>query len=201
VTKINTLESVESAQNKRSFWSFGRGKGAEQVSLSERFDNGLSTCELVMNLVGYTSLSAGIRIYIASAEITASLALAVFHAIKNYNALAYSKSEKRSQAELYQHQNAQKLISSDITYAAHGVANIIRGTIESFPIIGGISLAVYDYHYDRKITYPNEQKTVNNPLKIRTYIEPRMQDIKNKLQSIWNSVKNYLQSQKNQKGI
>jgi len=191
----------------------------EQTAI-EKFNNGLALGETVFNWVGYTSLSGFYRQLAGTIEIVAAISFSVFHAIKNYNnktareqqieeQLVHMDERNERRAEVMQQLEQEReisrnqynnIIAQDLTYTAHGVANIIRGMIESIPILGAIPLLIYDC-YDYRMNYPNEAYN-NNPLRLVNYLTPQW--LKDKGIEAYNSIQQYLapaQQQRNEGGV
>lgn len=115
---------------------------------TNHLNNILGKTEHAFNVLGWvpvlSSASGAIRIIAGKVQLVAALALAFFQKISG---LIF---QKKSYIELSNH---------SFDYVKHGIANICRGYLETIPLIGNVSLFVYDLLPDSRMKYEEE-----NPL-------------------------------------
>lgn len=181
-------------------------EAVEQSSYVELLDNGLANVEYVGNVAGYITnvcfspIIGNYRRMLGTIEIIIAIVITLKDTMRNYNTLFFNKKSSDNAADAEdptkgpqisddEVKTAQLQIANDFSYVTFGMANIIRGTIETIPLIGCISLMVFDYFH--RLPYENEQDIKQHPLRPRTYIEPKLTEIKTGLITVrdWMSKK------------
>lgn len=133
----------------------------------------LATFEEGLNLAGYVPIvsmvSGGfVRVIFGKMEVIAGLALAAI----NY-ATAHFEDDESKKTRLYEEAQVCLL------YAAHGVANIARGAVEAFTLVGNILTIVYDRVVKARFNYAHEELSPEVKPLIKTYIRPAVASVLN----------------------
>jgi hypothetical protein len=131
-----------------------------------KLEENLAYVENGLNKVGYvpvlSMLTGGVvRVALGKVEVITGLFLAAVKFI---------------QAQRAQDETIKKLLRADagrcLGYAGHGLANIFRGTVEAFFIVGNIASALYDRVAKVRFHYESEQLPLETSSLLHTHIKP-----------------------------